>query len=135
MPITYSSRNDYINHVSGFRRDWIAESTVARFTSGEYGFTIDPAGAMRWDSNGAVPPRDIVELAHFMGLLTDEQFHASNEARDADITATLTAYAERQKELAARGEWPSEEMRFEARAAHGPGVKVVDIVSGLSFIT
>ena len=49
-------------------------------------------------------------------------------ARERDLDAFLAAYRRNPPPV-------TDEMRFEARAAHGPGVELVDVISGRRFTT
>ena len=77
--------------------------------------------------DGNIPPRDILILWDSLGF-------------DFDFDKTMAAYTEEGRiamaEYRARqSRTPSEEERFEARAAFGAGVEVVDIISGRSYTT
>lgn len=84
-------------------------------------------GVIRWNSNGRVPPADCVALAVQIGLPVNVA--ACTKARDIDTAAFVKAYRK------ARKNGPSAEERAEARAAHGPGVKLVDVITAKEFIT
>ena len=83
-------------------------------------------GIPRWNSNNHVIPSDCAELAAYIGLPVD--LVASDKARDADTKAFLAAYR-------ANYTGPSDEERFEARAAHGAGVELVDMITGHKWTT
>lgn len=83
-------------------------------------------GVIRWDSNNQVPPLDIVEFAAYIGLPID--FDKSSLARDRDLDTFLADYRANYK-------GPTDEERFEARAAHGPGAKLVNVITGDSWTT
>jgi hypothetical protein len=80
-------------------------------------------GVLRWHSNDAVVPPHVFRDAGF--LVPERQ----QRAYDEELEKFLTDYRKRQP---AR---PSAEERFEARAAFGPGVEVVDIISGRRYTT
>jgi len=119
---------DYFAHLSSdvvpFRRD--AERmrdkipTDARFE----------AGVMRWNSNNAIPPADIVAFAAKLGYPVDVA------ACDAARSAALRAFAADYKAARAK-RTPAEvaEERAMARAAHGPGVELMDVLTGERYRT
>lgn len=88
------------------------------------------AGVILWKSNGRVVPKDCAALAYSLGLRVN--LHACDIARereDADaISRYLRARANRSPEQIA-------EERAEARAAFGPGAKVVNVFSGETIRT
>lgn len=92
--------------------------------------TIDAKGVIRWNSNGSVPPEDCVALAAHIGLPINEL--ACNEARDADFAAFMVEYRKRR---ANRTPEEIAEERAEARAAHGPGVTLVNVLTGEKYRT
>ena len=85
-------------------------------------------GVVRWKSNGRVPFADCLEDA-IAGGVAGIDLAACAAARDADTTAFLAEYRRNQPAE------PSAEERFEARAAFGEGVEVVDVLSGRRFRT
>jgi hypothetical protein len=90
--------------------------------------TKDCDGVYRWNANDRVPPKDIMDL---MGLDADETL-LHDTARDIDTDKHLAAYREAQ--ATRTPEQISEEMA-EARAAHGPGVTLVNVVTGHKYTT
>lgn len=85
-------------------------------------------GIYRWKANGEVPPADIIAK---LGLsLAQEAAHAA--ARRADITQRLAEYRTAQT---ARTTAQIAEERAQARAAHGSGAKLVNVVTGETFTT
>ena len=91
---------------------------------------IDNDGVIRWLSNGSVPPEDCVALAVHIGLPVSVE--ACDEVREADLTAWLAEYRVAQ---ANRSPEQVAEEHAMARAAHGPGVRLVNVVTGESYIT
>lgn len=87
-------------------------------------YTLE-GGVMRWTSNRAVPPLEIVGLAKHIGIAVDES--ACDAARDADTKAFFQQY---RKARANRSPEQRAEEAFELRAAFGPGQEVVDIITG-----
>jgi hypothetical protein len=84
-------------------------------------------GVYRWKSNGSVPPAEVLESATREGLAIDLALNAA--ARSEELRAFFAEYRARQPKE------PSAEQRAEARAAHGPGVVLVDVISGRRFTT
>jgi hypothetical protein len=89
---------------------------------------IDDKGVYRWKSSDNVPPTDILEGAGF----TEAELKINGLARDHQITQSLLKYAEAQKN---RSDEQIAEERFEARAAMGPGVDMVNVVTGEKWTT
>lgn len=89
-------------------------------------YSYDGGKVWRWQSNGQVIPLD---ACREYGIPCDGAAQAA--AREAEVDAFLAEY--RRQKLAAGG--PSAEERAEARAAFGPGARVVDIVTGEGFTT
>lgn len=83
-------------------------------------------GVMRWNSNGCVPPSDVCELARHVGMPVD--LVLSGEARERELGAFLSEYRKRDRHTRA-------EEVIEARAAHGPGVELVNVITGRKFTT
>lgn len=79
-------------------------------------------GVMRWTSNGRVPPADIVTLAASIFEAVDVE--ACDKARDEETQAFLAEYRRNNDRPA------TAEERFEMRAAFGPGVEVVNMITG-----
>lgn len=87
---------------------------------------VDETGVARWTSNNAVPPTDLVEFWAYMNYGVDVE--ACRVARDTDLDNVLANYRKNY-----RG--PSDEARAEARAAFGPGVELVNVVTGHKYTT
>ena len=68
----------------------------------------------------------------FEGFITEANVEATNEAREIHTRETIAAYAQAQ---ANRTPEQIAEQRFEARAAFGPGEKVVDVLTGATYTT
>lgn len=82
-------------------------------------------GIVRWDSNDRVPPRDsLAEMLELRGI-TQAEHDASVATERAETAEFLAAYRKADAERVV-----SDEERFEMRAAFGPGVEVVNIISG-----
>jgi hypothetical protein len=87
-------------------------------------------GVPRWKSNGSIPPREFTDAWVDVGLLADR---ARIEAtRDADHARFAAAY---RAARAARTPEQIAEERAEARAAMGPGVLMVNVVTGEEYRT
>lgn len=84
--------------------------------------SLDGDGVLRWTSNNSVPPVEVVALAHHLGAGVDVA--KCTAARDGETAAFLGAYR------AARAGGPTDEERLEARAALGPDVDLVNVVTG-----
>lgn len=83
-------------------------------------------GIMRWNSNDSVPPQDIVDLAAHLGFPVNAG--ACREVRDYEMEETLREYRKNYT-------GPSDEERAEARAAHGSGVELVNMLTGHTWTT
>lgn len=105
--------------IQHFYRDWNGEPVPGGV------ILVDDDGVARWDSNGYVIPRDIAE-AHGLDC------PALRAARDAEIRAFA---AECRAAAARRSPAQMAEQRAEARAAHGPGVKMVNVITGERWTT
>lgn len=114
--------------------------TCHRYIKGE-GWVVDPDkcteeairyaasgtvanGVFRWDSNGNVPPEDILNLLQMDGGL-EFDMEATKAARKADVAASIAAYRKSQENHV-----HSEEELFEMRAAFGAGSTVVNAITG-----
>lgn len=85
-------------------------------------------GVLRWKSNGRVVPHDCAILAYAIGI--GVSVSACYRVRDRELAGFLSKYRR-----SSAGKEPSDEMRVEARAAHGPGAKIVNIITGREFVT
>jgi hypothetical protein len=92
-------------------RQWITEDT----------YELD--GALRWKSNDHVVPPSTFEDAG-LEVPADQR-----DARDRDAEESIERYRANQPAE------PSDEERAEARAAHGPGVELVDAITGRRYTT
>ena len=81
---------------------------------------------MRWKSNNNVPPKEIIDLAEFLGFAVDVD--KCRLFRDADTKDFLDAYR-------ANYTGPCDEEKYEARAAFGPGVELVNAITGHKWTT
>lgn len=96
-----------------------AESERLRDSFGTQATAID--GVVRWNSNGQVPPQDVLDFWAHLGLPFN--LGRSVAAREAETARFLSEYR-------ANSRPPSEEQLMEMRAAFGPGETVVDVITG-----
>lgn len=82
---------------------------------------MDHGDVPRWSSNDQIPPQEILELWAHMGYPFAVEL--TQEVQEREQAAFLAEY---------RATWAAvtDEERLEARAAHGPGVELVDVVTG-----
>ena len=85
-----------------------------------------------WNSNDRHPMNDLMERWLDLGLVTDVQFFATEVARDESNALFFAEYREAQK---SRTPEQIAEERFNALAAMGPNVDMVNIVTGEKFNT
>jgi hypothetical protein len=81
----------------------------------------------RWTSNNRVPPSDAIKK---YGIDKLPMFHQATHdiVREEETLAALEEYRERMKDYK-----PSAEELYEMRAAFGPGVTVVNAITGKKF--
>jgi hypothetical protein len=95
--------------------------TRTEFDSNSY---RDANGVYRWKSNDRVPFDDMLQ-----SVGVDAECRAKcKAARSADNDAFFAEYRANYK-------GPSAEERAEARAAHGPGVTLVNVITGHKWTT
>jgi len=82
---------------------------------------------VRWNSNDRVPFDDMLQEFLQAGLIDRQTLVNSNEARRVETAQFLANYR-------ANYRGPSEEERFEARAAFGPGARVVNVITGHEYV-
>ena len=83
---------------------------------------------LTWRSNGRHPMADMTQRWLLLGLVTDAQRLATAGARLREVEAFLA-------DARANALPPSAEERAEARAAHGAGVAMVNVVTGQRWTT
>lgn len=83
-------------------------------------------GIVRWKSNKRVPPTDVLEFWAYLGFNFD--LVASLKAQEEETAAFIAAYRKNYK-------GPTEVNILEARAAHGPGVELVNVITGHKWTT
>lgn len=86
----------------------------------------DSNHVLRWASNDRVPPQEIVRLAKYLGANFDVK--ETYDTRESELNEMIQDYK-------ANYIGPSPEVRAEARAVHGPGVELVDVISGYRWTT
>ncbi|WP_199032189.1 hypothetical protein [Ralstonia sp. ASV6] len=99
---------------------------VAEPVQNAVGFESDAAvtdGVVRWNSNGRVPPQEILDLWAFLGKPFDPA--KSTEARVAETKQFLADYRAQND-----GRKPGDEELAEMRANFGPDARVVNVVTG-----
>ena len=89
-------------------------------------------GVVRWDSNDRVPFDDMLNDFRSLGLIDRADVLLSQDAREIDNEVFMAEYREAQ-----RNRTPEQiaEDHYEARAAHGPGVKMVNVFTGEQYTT
>ena len=92
--------------------------------------TVDADGVFRWNSNGAVPPKDCLNAFRYLEL--PFKMGATLQAREAQLEEATRRYREAQ---ARRTPEQVAEERAMARAAHGPGVELVNVLTGERYTT
>lgn len=94
------------------------EEGRARFLDGSY----EADGVFYWNKSGRPIPVD---------FFADHLIEMSEFQQPACEKATKAFFAEYRKNY----KGPSDEERFEARAAFGPGVEIVNVITGTSYIS
>jgi hypothetical protein len=85
---------------------------------------VDPdADVLVWFSSGYHPMDDMLAAWVTLNLITEAQARATSAARAAETAAFLAAYRANPPEM-------TDEALFEARAAFGPGTKIVNVITG-----
>ena len=105
---------------------------VQKFEAGEVHFRDGAAGWLMEDGEFRPLMDDAMAELHSAGLVSADCVAITRDQRDEWVEQSLreyrTAQAQRTPEQRA-------EERFEARAAMGPGVEMVNIITGERFIT
>jgi hypothetical protein len=105
---------------------------VTKFKEGEVHFQNGAAGWL-FDSGEFRPLMDdAMEQLQEAGLVDQATVDITASARDVYTEKSIAEYIEAQKNRSA--EQIAEE-RFEARAAHGEGVRLVNIITGETYTT
>lgn len=116
-------RDSKNNTFTGYTAEKLAEQFETATVKG---------GVVRWNSNNQVPFEDMLTDFAEAGFIPFVTVGTSLEARDVDNKAF---FAEYRKAQANRSEEQIREQRFEARAAMGPGVDMVNIFTGETYTT
>ena len=89
-------------------------------------------GVLLWNSNDRSPMNDMTTWWLELGLITQEVFDATEIARDEQNAAFFADY-----KVARANRTPEQiaEEQFEMRAAFGPGVEVVNVITGESVLS
>jgi hypothetical protein len=105
------------------------ERLIAKFDADA---TVDALGVVRWKSNNNVPPNDVLTLWH----AANKPFNLalSTQVRTDETAAFLQQYREAALN-APRDPEAEAERAFELRAAFGPGVTVVNAITGEKHTT
>ena len=82
---------------------------------------VEESGAIKWKVNGSYIPDDFCEKLEYAGY--DFSREATSNAREAQLNEFFEEYKRNSKGY-------SEEEIAELRSVHGPGTKVVDIITG-----
>jgi hypothetical protein len=85
-------------------------------------------GVVRWKSNDQVPFDDMLTKLFENGNILKQEVTKSNLIRQKEQTAFLESYRKNYN-------GPSDEERFEARAAFGSGVELVNVITGDKWTT
>ena len=83
-------------------------------------------GVLLWNSNDRSPMDDMTTRWVYLGLISEEIFHATEKARDEQNAAF---FAEYKQARANRTPEQIAEEQFELRAAFGPGVEIVNAIT------
>lgn len=101
-------------------RTFTKTDTLTRHSFNATAYTDDGGRTWRWESNNAYCP---------LSSCRDFGIPADLQAQDAALTAEARTFFAAYRRMQ-RGRRPSAEHRAELRAAFGPGVVVVDVISG-----
>lgn len=99
---------------------------------------FDENGIVRWDSNDSVPPKEILEYNIYEGgKIGWDTYRKSEKVRQEELSIFLSNYRKSQQEFWSNpaNKEAQEEQIADARGALGPGVTLVDVVSGHKFTT
>ncbi len=89
-------------------------------------YVID--GIVRWKSSKRVPFNDMLVKLHKNGNILKKEVTKSNLVREKEQSTFLAKYCKNYK-------GPSQEERFEARAAFGSDVELVNVITGHKWST
>lgn len=90
----------------------------------------ESGGILRWPETRNIPPRDYLLYADYLRLPFN--LKRTLEAQKVEEEIAMEEYRESRRNMTAED---IEEARLEARAAHGPGVVLVNVITGEKFRT
>ena len=105
---------------------------IDRWNEGDVRFVDGAVGWIMKDGEFRPLMSDAVAELHDAGYISSITVEATAIARDRYVQRTLAEYAEAQQN---RTPEQIAEQRAEARAAMGPGVEMVNILTGEKYIT
>ena len=105
---------------------------IRKFEAGEVHFKDGAAGWLMDDGEFRPLMDDAMEELHSAGLVSADCVAITRDQRDEWTERSLAEYRVAQSQ---RSLEQIQEERFEARAAMGPGVEMVNIITGERFIT
>ena len=105
---------------------------IDRWNEGDVKFVDGAVGWIMGDGEYRPLMSDAVAELHDAGYISSITVEATAIARDRYVQRTLAEYAEAQQN---RTPEQIAEQRAEARAAMGPGVEMVNILTGEKYIT
>ena len=105
---------------------------IDRWNEGDVRFVDGAVGWIMGDGEFRPLMSDAVAELHDAGYISSITVEATAIARDRYVQRTLADYAEAQQN---RTPEQIAEQRAEARAAMGPGVEMVNILTGQKYIT
>ena len=105
---------------------------IDRWNEGDVRFVDGAVGWIMKDGEFRPLMSDAVAELHDAGYISSITVEATRIARDKYVQRTLAEYAEAQQNRTAE---QIAEQRAEARAAMGPGVEMVNILTGETYTT
>ena len=105
---------------------------IDKWYAGEVRFVDGAVGWIMQDGEFRPLMSDAVAELHDAGYISSITVEATRIARDKYTQRTLAEYAEAQRNRSAE---EIAEQRMEARAAMGPGVEMVNIITGETYTT
>ena len=105
---------------------------IDRWNEGDVKFVDGAVGWIMGDGEFRPLMSDAVAELHDAGYISSITVEATAIARDRYVQRTLAEYAEAQRNRSAE---EIAEQRMEARAAMGPGVEMVNIITGETYTT
>ena len=105
---------------------------IDRWNEGDVKFVDGAVGWIMGDGEFRPLMSDAVAELHDAGYISSITVEATRIARDKYTQRTLAEYAEAQRNRSAE---EIAEQRMEARAAMGPGVEMVNIITGETYTT